>query len=403
MKTPKIRFAGFTDAWEQCELGNVADIVGGGTPSTSNPEYWNGEIDWYSPVEIGEQIYVSGSQKKISELGLQKSSAKILPVGTVLFTSRAGIGNTAILAKEGCTNQGFQSIIPHENELDSYFIYSRTHELKRYGEVTGAGSTFVEVSGKQMAKMPILLPKVEEQRKIGGFFKELDHLITLHQRKLDLLKTYKKGMLQKMFPKGDENIPEVRFSGFTDAWEQCRLGDLANIVRGASPRPIQDPKWFDNDSDVGWLRIADVTEQDGRIRYLEQKISKLGQEKTRVLTEPHLLLSIAATVGKPVVNYIKTGVHDGFLIFLNPKFDREFMFQWLEMFRPLWQRYGQPGSQVNLNSDLVKNQEIFLPSKEEQEKIGDFFTQIDHLITLHQRELDKAKELKKALLQKMFV
>ena len=173
-------------------MGNVADIIGGGTPSTSNSEYWNGDIDWYSPVEIGEQIYVSGSQKKITDLGLQKSSAKILPVGTVLFTSRAGIGNTAILAKEGCTNQGFQSIIPKENELNSYFIYSRTHELKRYGEVTGAGSTFVEVSGKQMAKMPILIPLIEEQKRIGGFFKELDHLITLHQRKLDLLKEQKK-------------------------------------------------------------------------------------------------------------------------------------------------------------------------------------------------------------------
>ena len=176
-KNPEIRFSGFTDDWEQRELGTISDIIGGGTPSTSNSEYWNGDIDWYSPVEIGEQIYVFGSQKKITKLGLEKSSAKILPVGTVLFTSRAGIGNTAILAKEGCTNQGFQSIIPHQNELDSYFIYSRTHELKRYGEVTGAGSTFVEVSGKQMAKMPISIPKIEEQRKIGGFFKELDSLI----------------------------------------------------------------------------------------------------------------------------------------------------------------------------------------------------------------------------------
>ena len=119
--------------------------------------------------------------------------------------------------------------------------------------------------------------------------------------------------------------PQIRFKGFTNAWEQRKLGELANIVRGASPRPIQDPKWFDDESDVGWLRIADVTEQDGRIHHLEQHISKLGQEKTRVLTEPHLLLSIAATVGKPVVNYVKTGVHDGFLIFLEPKFNRVFM------------------------------------------------------------------------------
>ena len=202
----------------------------------------------------------------------------------------------------------------------------------------------------------------------------------------------------------EEKIPIRRFKEFehADAWEQRKLGELANIVRGASPRPIQDPKWFDDESDVGWLRIADVTEQDGRIHHLEQHISKLGQEKTRVLTEPHLLLSIAATVGKPVVNYVKTGVHDGFLIFLEPKFNRVFMFQWLEMFRPKWQKYGQPGSQVNLNSDLVKNQEIALPREEEQQKIGAYFAKLDHLITLHQRKLEKIKSLKKAYLSEMF-
>jgi type I restriction enzyme S subunit len=179
---PEIRFAGFTDAWERRKLGEIADIVGGGTPSTSVDGYWGGDVDWYAPAEIDEQIYLTGSQKKITELGLQESSAKMLPVGTVLFTSRAGIGNTAILAKTGATNQGFQSIVPHKDDLDSYFIFSRTHELKRYGELVGAGSTFIEVSGKQMARMPILIPKMTEQKKIGQLFAALDDLITLHQR-----------------------------------------------------------------------------------------------------------------------------------------------------------------------------------------------------------------------------
>ncbi|MDI6501082.1 restriction endonuclease subunit S, partial [Leuconostoc suionicum] len=117
----------------------------------------------------------------------------------VLFTSRAGIGNTAILGKEATTNQGFQSIVPDQNKLDSYFIYSRTNALKRYGEVTGAGSTFVEVSGKQMSKMSIMVPELSEQQQIGSFFKQLDNTIALHQRKLNLLTEQKKGFLQKMF------------------------------------------------------------------------------------------------------------------------------------------------------------------------------------------------------------
>lgn len=174
------------------------------------------------------------------------------------------------------------------------------------------------------------------------------------------------------------------FQYFTDTWEKRKLGDLSEIVRGASPRPIQDPKWFDKNSNVGWLRIADVSAQNGRIYHLEQHISKIGQEKTRVLIKPHLLLSIAATVGKPVVNYVPTGVHDGFLIFLNAKFDREFMFQWLEYFRPYWRKYGQPGSQVNLNADLVRNQQIFIPNLNEQKEIGVFFNKLNNLITVNQ-------------------
>ena len=171
-------------SWEQRKLGDIADIVGGGTPSTGNQSYWDGDIDWYAPAEIADQIYANSSQKKITGLGYENSSAKMLPPGTVLFTSRAGIGKTAILTRKGCTNQGFQSIVPHRGELDSYFIFSRTGELKRYGELVGAGSTFVEVSGKQMAVMELMMPPtMREQQTIGGFFQQLDHLITLHQRK----------------------------------------------------------------------------------------------------------------------------------------------------------------------------------------------------------------------------
>ena len=197
---PEFRFNGFANAWEQRKLGELAEIVGGGTPSTSVESYWDGDIDWYAPAEIGEQIYLKSSQRKITEEGLNKSSAKVLPVGTVLFTSRAGIGKTAILLKEGCTNQGFQSIVPNKNKLDSYFIFTRSEELKRYGETVGAGSTFVEVSGKQMANMELMMPTtMDEQQKIGEYFSNLGNLITLHQRKIDKIKNMKKAMLDQMF------------------------------------------------------------------------------------------------------------------------------------------------------------------------------------------------------------
>ena len=205
------KLATSTFSWEQRKLGDIADIVGGGTPSTGNPSYWDGEIDWYAPAEIADQIYANSSQKKITDLGYENSSAKMLPPGTVLFTSRAGIGKTAILTRKGCTNQGFQSIVPHRGELDSYFIFSRTEELKRYGEFVGAGSTFVEVSGKQMAAMELMMPPtMREQQTIGGFFQQLDNLITLHQRKLEEMKKQKKALMQLLLTGIVKTKGEVR-------------------------------------------------------------------------------------------------------------------------------------------------------------------------------------------------
>ncbi|MGF0056591.1 hypothetical protein BHL85_11175 [Limosilactobacillus reuteri] len=196
---PTLRFKEFSDNWKQYKLGQVAKIVGGGTPSTKNSKYWDGSINWYSPVEINDQVYTANSQRKITEIGLKKSSARLLPVGTVLFTSRAGIGNTAILTKEACTNQGFQSIVPDKDKLDSYFIYSMTAQLKRYGETHGAGSTFIEVSGKEMAKMPIVLPSYSEQLRISSIFSKIDITISTQQNKIDKLNSFKKSLLQNMF------------------------------------------------------------------------------------------------------------------------------------------------------------------------------------------------------------
>ena len=376
------------------------EIIGGGTPDTNNTAYWNGNIDWYSPTEIGNKPYVSGSLKKISVLGLQKSSAKILPANkTILFTSRAGIGDMAILTKQGTTNQGFQSFIL-KNDVDIYFLYSMGFKIKDFALKNASGSTFLEISKSQLSQMKLYLPSLKEQTQIGNFFKQLDDTIALHQRELEKFKILKTSYLENIF------LGKVLLftAKNTITWEQRKLGELADIRRGASPRPIQDEKWFDKNSKIGWLRISDVTEQNGRIHFIEQKLSFAGQEKTLVLNEPHLILSITATIGKPVINYVPTGIHDGFIVFLNLKTDMEFLFQWLEIFRPQWQKLGQSGSQVNINSELVRDQIITLPkSKEEQTQIGNFFKQLDDTIALHQKELAKYQQIKAACLEKMFV
>ncbi len=181
----KIKKLGYSlYAWEQRKLSEVAEIIGGGTPSTNVSEYWDGDIDWYAPAEINDQIYVDGSERKITKLGLEKSSAKMLPANrTVLFTSRAGIGKTAILRSSGATNQGFQSMVLND-ETNPYFVFSMSDTIKEKAERVASGSTFAEISGKMLGNLEFMFPTKSEQDKIGAYFERLDHLITLHQRKL---------------------------------------------------------------------------------------------------------------------------------------------------------------------------------------------------------------------------
>ena len=400
-KKPAIRFAGFTEAWEQRKLGEVADIVGGGTPSTSISEFWDGDIDWYAPAEIADQIYLTSSQRKITEQGYNHSSAKMLPAGTVLFTSRAGIGKTAILSRKGCTNQGFQSIIPHKDKLDSYFVFSRTEELKQYGETVGAGSTFVEVSGKQMANMVLMMPKtMEEQKIIGKYFTNLDNLITLHQRKYEKLTNAKKSMLEKMFPKNGSNVPEIRFKGFTETWEQRKLGEVVGTYDGVH----QTPKYQDNGimflsvENIATLQSSKyISEDDFKRDYkvypqendiLMTRIGDVGT--TNVITDNGLK---AYYVSLALLKYKSTNPY-----FLSNAIQSDYVKKGLA------NRTLKTAIPMKINKEEIGKVDVMLPtSVKEQTKIGEYFRNLDNLITLHQRKLEKLKNIKKSMLEKMFI
>ena len=391
-KVPQIRFNGYSDAWVQRNLSEVATITGGGTPSTSNPEYWDGDINWFAPAEIGNQTYVTESSKKISELGLQKSSAKILPVGTILFTSRAGIGKTAILASEASTNQGFQSIVPGDT-LDSYFVYSLTDKLARYGNKMGSGSTFDEISGKQLGKYPITLPEIEEQVKIGNLFKNLDNLIAANQRKLDLLKEQKKGYLQKMFPKNGSKVPELRFAGFADDWEERKLGDVVGEIQSGN----RLPKDSLTNGDVPY--VVAQTKNDGVFKKIARGTLDYNGNPMKLFPGN----SISFSIDNPEAMFYRNAefytsnimrvIHEDHLTHEQYVFILENMKRFIRGYD--WSR--------KFSGPVVSNLEYLQPSEEEQQKIGSFFKQLDDTIALHQRKLDLLKEQKKGFLQKMFV
>ncbi|MDU5198246.1 MAG: restriction endonuclease subunit S [Veillonella sp.] len=410
---PRIRFRGFTEDWEQRKFLDLLDTQNGirrgpfGSSLKKDSFVKKSDYVVYEQQNAIYDNYVTRyfiSKEKYNEL----IRFNIQP-GDFIMSGAGTIGRISMVPdgiKKGVFNQALIRFKVDKNSVNPlYFLkFMQSDMMQKQLTQANPGSAMTNlVPMDELKKWDVTIPSLEEQNKISNFINQIDESITLHQCKLKKLNLAKKSLLQKLFPRNGSQIPGVRFKGFTDAWEQRKLGDLAEIVRGASPRPISDSKWFDNNSDVGWLRISDVTAQDGRIQYLEQKISKLGQDKTRVVKTPHLLLSIAATVGKPVINYVPTGVHDGFLIFLNPKFNILYAFWWLEIFREEWNKYGQPGSQVNLNSDLVKNQVINIPNEKEQEKISSFLEALDRIITLHQRKLERLQEVKKGLLQKMFV
>ena len=382
-KTPAIRFKGFTDTWEQRKLGDIADIVGGGTPSTGNPSYWDGDIDWYAPAEIANQIYANSSQKKITDLGYENSSAKMLPPGTVLFTSRAGIGKTAILTQKGCTNQGFQSIVPHRGELDTYFIFSRTEELKRYGELVGAGSTFVEVSGKQMAVMELMMPPtMREQQTIGGFFQQLDHLITLHQRKC-IFFTGRAGRL----------ISTVNKKRITSSWEQRKFEEIA--VRSSV---------ICSDDTLPRVEYEDIVSGTGRLN--KDIYAKQSSKSGIVFHQGDVLYGKL----RPYLQNWLLPTFDGLAVgdfwVLQPQnADSSFLYRLIQS-RQFDEVANQSTGTKMPRADwkLVSKTVFSIPSNiSEQAAIGTYFTAHDSLITLHQRELEKLQNIKKSMLEKMFV
>lgn len=389
---PQIRFQNFEDEWLNQRLGKTVEIIMGQSPDSKN--YTDNPND-YVLVQGNADMQNGRVVPRVWTTQITKIAEK----GDLILSVRAPVGDIGKTDYRVVLGRGVAAI--KGNDF-LFYLLSKMKQFNYWGKFS-TGSTFESINSGEIKSAEIMIPGLDEQSAIGSLFRTLDDLLVSYKDNLANYQSLKAAMLSKMFSKAGQTVPEIRLDGFEGEWEEKHIGELADIVRGASPRPIQDPKWFDTNSEIGWLRISDVTSQNGRIHSLEQKISKLGQEKTRVLTEPHLLLSIAATVGKPVVNYVKTGVHDGFLIFMNPKFDREFMFQWLEMYREKWNRYGQPGSQVNLNSDIVKNQKILVPCMEEQQAIGSYFNNLDNLIATHQEKISQLETLKKKLLQAMFI
>ena len=398
---PQLRFKGFTDPWEKRKLGELNDVRDG---THDSPKYVVNGHPFVTSKNLSDQGLDLSDISYISDEDFAAFNKRSkVDVGDILFGMIGTIGHPVLVESDSFAIKNV-ALIKGGGKISNCYLLQllKSPVFDRYVKRENAGGTHKFLGLNLVRDFVLRVPNDDEQRKIGTFFAYLDNLIAVNQRKLAKLKELKQGYLQKLFPENGSKFPQLRFAGFADAWEKRKLGELANIRRGASPRPIKSKKWFSQTSQVGWIRISDVTEQNGRIHQVEQHLSDAGQKKTLVLKSKHLLLSIAATVGKPVQNYIQVGVHDGFIVFMDPKFDLDFMFYFLEKYRPNWARFGQPGSQININSELVRDLVVSIPTVHEQDAVAQFIITLDNLIAATQCKLDLLKKLKKGYLQKMF-
>lgn len=403
VQAPELRFPGFTDDWEERKLGEFTTSFSGGTPSAGNSSYYKGDIPF---IRFGE-INSDKTELFLTKDGLKNSSAKMVSVGDILYALYgATSGEVGISQINGAINQAILAISP-SGGYSSHFImqWLRLQKQKIIDKYLQGGQG--NLSGSIVKNLILNVPNFEEQQKIGSFFKQLDDTIALHQRKLDLLKEQKKGYLQKMFPKNGAKVPELRFVGFTDDWEELKLSDVANHRGGTAIE-----KYFDKD---GVYKVISIGSYGLNSQYVDQNIRAISNEITdgRVVNSGELtmVLNDKTANGTIIGRSLLVEKDNEYVInqrteIISPKenFDSNFAYTILNgPFREKVKRIVQGGTQIYVNYPAVSNLNLELPKIEEQQKIGSFFKQLDDTIALHQRKLDLLKEQKKGFLQKMFV
>ena len=368
----------FSISWEQCKLNQIADIIGGGTPSTQTSEFWDGDIDWYAPAEMEGKIYANGSERKITKLGLQKSSAKLLPAyKTILFTSRAGIGKMAILQRVGATNQGFQSLVL-KDEYNPYFIYSMGSKIKTKAETIASGSTFLEISGRMLGNIEISCPKENEQIKISKYFNKLDNLITLHQCK-DFYGFNK--YVRKNTPLKSHKI--------TTTWEQCKLGNIGSTFTGLSGKTSSDFGHGDA-SFITYMNVfTNPIADPNRVEPIEidncQRQVQYGDVFFTTSSETPDEVGMSSIWLENKANVYLNSFCFGYR--LNINIDPYYFAYLLRsgVIRKPMRLLAQGISRFNISKNKVMEISASLPNLVEQRKIGTIMYKLDNLITLHLR------------------
>lgn len=387
MKSPKIRFKGFDGDWEQRKFGETVIIERGGSPRPIDAFITDDEngLNWVKIGDAPEQgNYITKTAEKIRPEGLKKTR-EVHP-GDLILSNSMSFGRPYIMAIDGCIHDGWLLIRDEEKRYDLKFLCQMlgTEQMLAQYRAMAAGSTVNNLNKELVGNTEVKVPSIAEQAKIGEYFSKVDDLITLHQKKFEQLTILKKYMLQKMFPQNGSDKPEIRFDGFTDDWEQRKLGDVAQEFKSGNSLKADEiditgdyPVYGGN----GLRGYTSTYNHDGEYALIGRQGALCG--------------NMNYSAGKAYFT------EHAVVVKANENNDTRFLYYMLDTMNlgQYSDQSAQPGLAVN---KLVKLENSF-PKKEEQQQIGAYFRSLDHLITLHQQKCDELRNAKKFMLQNMFI
>lgn len=379
--------------WKHIKLGNISEVIGGGTPSTKNYDFWNGNIPWLTPKDLSgyNNRYISRGERNITKLGLQNSSARMLPAGTVLLTSRAPIGYLAIAENDVCTNQGFKSIILKDGYCPEFFYYLLKNNID-YIVGMGSGSTFAEISGTQVKNLEFTVPPLDVQKKIAGVLGALDDKIELNNKINNNLEQQAQALFKSWFM--DKTNPNRK---------NIKVEEFFNISIGKTP-PRKEPEWFSkNPDDIIWVSISDMGNCGTFISNSSEYLTKKAVSKFNIKIVPDntVLLSFKLTVGRVAITDGNMTTNEAIAHFITGKKEiNEYLYCYLKNFN--FQTMGSTSSIATaVNSKIIKAMPIVMPTEKE---LIDFHTVTYPMflqIKANQQENTRLSALRDALLPKL--
>jgi len=393
-RKPSLRFKGFNDAWEQCKLGEVCDVLTGGEAPNDFIKSMSAQGEYKYPI-------FSNGLGMNALWGFSKTYSVNVPA--ITFSSIGTLGYPELRNPYFTPIIRLKVIIPKDSSYDISFIKNALS----LSDFSNNASGIPNINAKAVKDIELKISKnYDEQKMIGHLFNQVDNLITLHQRKYDKLVSVKKALLDKMFPENGNDVPKVRFKGFTDAWEQCELGELISKGGSGGTPTSTNPNYYNGN--IPFLSITDISNSNGFIFRTEKYITEMGLNNSAAWIVPKESISLAmyASVGKVAILKENIATSQAFYnLVIDNLNTRDYVFHYLkkmEMNRE-WDSLISTGTQANLNAEKVKKLIIMVPANiDEQARLGTLFNHIDSLITLHQRKHEKLQNIKKALLSKMF-